>query len=341
MQIKETQLDYSDVLIVPQISSVNSRSDVNLLRTIGRIPWTGVPIVAANMATIGTLEMAEALSKHHWLTCLHKHYSAEDILSLSYHGQYFSAPTIGLDATSRETFRQVMQQPNKFKFVCIDVANGYIEKFRELVHIIRQEHGQKVNIIAGNVVTQEGVEELCYAGADFVKVGIGPGSACTTRKMTGVGYPQFSAVLKCAEEAKNHPGCWGIVADGGCVHPGDVAKAFAAGAQMVMLGGMLAGHDECSGWEYDYTQGKSVPTFYGMASDHAMTQHYNHKADYRCSEGKKIVIEERGKIDNTAKEIMGGIRSACTYVGASNLDQLHKNASFVRVNNQYNKIFGE
>jgi len=341
MQIKETQLDYSDVLIVPQPSKVNSRSDVSLIRTVGRIPWTGIPVVAANMATTGTLNMAEALTKHMWLTCLHKHYTANDLESLAKDVQYFSAPTIGMDTASQQTFYKVMEKENFFKFVCIDVANGYIESFKTLVKNIRTEYGDRVNIIAGNVVTPEGVEALWIEGADFVKVGIGPGSACTTRKMTGVGYPQFSAVHHCAEDAKNLPGFSGIVADGGCVHPGDVAKAFAAGAKMVMLGGMLAGHDESGGWEYDYAQGKSVPTFYGMASEHAMTNHYNHRPEYRCAEGKKIVVEERGEVANTVKEIMGGVRSACTYVGARDLNELHNNAQFVRVNNQYNKIFGE
>ena len=334
------QLDYSDVLIVPRQSSVNSRSDVNLMRTIGRIPWTGVPIVAANMATIGTLEMAEALSKYQWLTCLHKHYTAEEILSLSYHGQYFSAPTIGLDTTSQQTFRQVMKSENKFKFVCIDVANGYIDNFSQLVYNIRQEYGERVNIIAGNVVTPEGVNLLCKAGADFIKVGIGPGSACTTRKMTGVGFPQFSAVQNCAREAQSNPKRLGIVADGGCVHPGDVAKAFAAGAQMVMLGGMLAGHDECGGWEFDYNTNTMVPTFYGMASEHAMKTHYNQRNSYRAAEGKRVIVEAKGPVENTVTEIMGGIRSACTYVGAKNLDDFFNNARFIQVNQQYNAVFG-
>jgi len=296
MQIKETQLDYSDVLIVPQPSKVNSRSDVSLIRTVGRIPWTGIPVVAANMATTGTLNMAEALTKHMWLTCLHKHYTANDLQSLAKDVQYFSAPTIGMDTASQQTFYKVMEKENFFKFVCIDVANGYIESFKTLVKNIRSKYGDRVNIIAGNVVTPEGVEALWIEGADFVKVGIGPGSACTTRKMTGVGYPQFSAVHHC---------------------------------------------DESGGWEYDYAQGKSVPTFYGMASEHAMTNHYNHRPEYRCAEGKKIVVEERGEVANTVKEIMGGVRSACTYVGARDLNELHNNAQFVRVNNQYNKIFGE
>ena len=338
----DVQLDYSDILIVPRHSSVNSRSEVNLMRVnMGRIPWSGVPIVAANMATIGTLEMAEALAKSMWLTCLHKHYTAAEILSLSRDGQYFSAPTIGLDNASGETFRQVMEKQNEFKFVCIDVANGYIDNFSELVYNIRREYGDRVNIIAGNVVTPEGVRLLCKAGADFIKVGIGPGSACTTRKMTGVGFPQFSAVQMCVKEARQIPGLSGIVADGGCVHPGDVSKAFAAGAQMVMLGGMLAGHDEAGGWEFDYTTNTMVPTFYGMASEHAMQTHYNQRNHYRAAEGKRVVIEPKGPVENTVREIMGGVRSACTYVGAKNLDELSKNSGFIKVNRQYNTAFGD
>jgi GMP reductase len=189
--------------------------------------------------------------------------------------------------------------------------------------------------MAGNVVTPEMTEELILAGVDIVKVGIGPGSVCTTRKMTGIGYPQLSAVIECADAAHGLKGH--IIADGGCSVPGDVVKAFAAGADFVMLGGMLAGHKEGLPSEYkDTTEGKSLVDFYGMSSKSAMDLHSGGVANYRASEGKHVKIPYRGEVSRTLQDILGGLRSACTYVGASELKELSKRATFVRVTQQLN-----
>ena len=340
MKIEEDiKLDYCDVLIRPKRSTLVSRKDVNLERTFqfpcGRI-WTGVPIVAANMDTIGTLEMARELSNHNMLTCLSKHIdnweTDEDWKDPN------SVVTFGMTEADEE---RLLSQTGSLvtsefignkDFICIDVANGYSQRFIDYIKMIREAWPEKI-IIAGNVVTREMTEALILAGADIVKVGIGPGSVCTTRKKAGVGYPQLSAVAECADAAHGL-GAF-VMADGGCVYPGDVAKAFGAGADFVMLGGMLAGHDECEGEvEGDHK------IFYGMSSDTAMEKYSGGVATYRASEGKTVKVPYRGPVTKTLQEILGGIRSACTYVGAKRIKDLPKCCTFVRVNRLTNDIFG-
>jgi GMP reductase len=204
------------------------------------------------------------------------------------------------------------------------------------VQRIRAAHPQLV-IMAGNVVTGEMTEELLLSGADIVKVGIGPGSVCTTRKMTGVGYPQLSAVIECADAAHGLGGH--ICADGGCTTPGDVAKAFGAGADFVMLGGMFAGHDE-SGGELVERNGEKFKRFYGMSSKTAMEKYAGGVAEYRAAEGKEVLVPYRGPVADTVQEILGGVRSACTYVGARRLKEFSKRTTFVRVTQQANEVFG-
>ncbi|HEX9827508.1 MAG TPA: GMP reductase, partial [Flavobacteriaceae bacterium] len=221
------------------------------------------------------------------------------------------------------------------KFICIDVANGYSEHFVEFVKQTRDQYPDKV-IIAGNVVTGEMVEELLLSGADIVKVGIGPGSVCTTRVKTGVGYPQLSAIIECADAAHGLGGQ--IISDGGCTIPGDVAKAFGAGADFVMLGGMLAGHDE-SGGELIERDGKPYKKFYGMSSQTAMEKHVGGVAEYRASEGKTVEVPYKGDVETTVQDILGGLRSTCTYVGAQRLKELTKRTTFIRVAEQENKVY--
>ncbi|MBN2753212.1 MAG: GMP reductase, partial [Rhodospirillaceae bacterium] len=254
-----------------------------------------------------------------------------------------------LRATADDIYARTGAQP---RYLCLDVANGYSERFADIVQKVRAAYPKAI-LMAGNVVTGEMTEQLILSGADIVKVGIGPGSVCTTRKMTGVGYPQLSAVIECADAAHGLNGL--VCADGGCTVPGDIAKAFAAGADFVMLGGMLAGHDEGGGrvitrrfltWELDdadqrvVRQEKTVE-FYGMSSEAAMDKHYGGVADYRTSEGKRVEIAYRGAVADTVQEILGGLRSTCTYVGALRLKELSKRATFVMVSQQINTVFGE
>lgn len=333
----EMKLDYSDVLIRPKRSKLTSRAEVDLTRTFtflhSKRTWTGVPIVAANMDTIGVPKMANALSPYRAITCMHKFINKgeyDQILNKEY-----IALTCGLDEASRENLQEFYNED--VAFICLDVANGYTEVFVELVKETRQKWKTAI-IIAGNVVTAEMTEALLLAGADIVKVGIGPGSVCTTRKMTGVGYPQLSAVMECADAAHGLGGH--IMADGGCTCPGDIAKSFGGGADFVMLGGMFSGTDESEGTAVWENGTLTYKTFYGMSSEFAMKKYFGGVASHRASEGKLVRVEYKGSVDGVLNEILGGLRSACTYVGASKLKYLPKCTTFVRVNNQINNIFG-
>jgi GMP reductase len=332
----DIKLDFKDVLIRPKRSTLSSRKEVDLNRTYkfkhSGHSWTGVPVMASNMDGVGTIGMAKALYKHQLFTCLVKNYDEDDLLDLAgkFGGKYFAVST----GTSEKDFQKLLRIMNatpEVQFICIDVANGYSEHFADYVGKVRMQFPTHT-IIAGNVVTADMTQELILRGADIVKVGIGPGSVCTTRLQTGVGYPQLSAIIECADAA--HGLGAHIIADGGCVCPGDVAKAFGAGADFVMLGGMLAGHDEGGG---EVKDGKV--TFYGMSSDTAMNKHHGGVADYRSSEGRTVSVPYRGAVNNTVLDLLGGLRSACTYVGAPSLKQLSKCTTFIRVNRQINDVF--
>jgi GMP reductase len=348
MHIEESvKLDFKDVLIRPKRSTLTSRSDVDISREFvfhhSRRKYHGIPIIGANMDTIGTVEMARALGKHGLSVALHKHYSENELVaffqSLQPSGLASSSAfySMGIGKADYEKFTAVMARAESVEYVCIDVANGYNESF---VHFVKKVRGNfpHLTIMAGNVVTGDMTEELILAGADIVKVGIGPGSVCTTRKMTGVGYPQLSAVIECADAAHGLGGQ--ICADGGCSVPGDLAKAFGGGADFIMLGGMLAGHDESAG-EVIERDGKKFKQFYGMSSRTAMEKHAGGVARYRASEGKEVLIEYRGAVADTLQDILGGVRSACTYVGAHKLKELTKRTTFIRVTQQLNQVFGK
>lgn len=350
MRIEEdVKLDFKDVLIRPKRSTLASRREVDISREYeckwsGRT-FSGVPIIAANMDGVGTMAMAKAFAEDgNGLTvALHKHYALEDLIA--YYKQYGNKNvwySIGVSEKDEEKLDAFLasdahQSGQGIDKLCIDVANGYSEPFADFVKRMRDKLPD-VTIMAGNVVTGEMVEELVLGGADVVKVGIGPGSVCTTRKMTGVGYPQLSAVIECADAAHGLKGF--VCSDGGCTVPGDLVKAFGAGADFVMLGGMLAGHDECEG-EVIEENGKKFVQFYGMSSDTAMKKHSGGVAEYRASEGKTVKVPYRGSVTDTLQDVLGGLRSACTYVGATRLKELSKRTTFIRVTQQINNIFGQ
>ena len=320
--VDDVKLDFSDVLIRPKRSTLESRKNANLERTFrfknSIQSWTGVPIIAANMDHTGTWPMNKALVEFGMLTAICKFWHYIPLKN--------AIKTIGLDANLDEIEYDL-------KWICLDVANGYTERFMDFVKKMRQHDATKNSIIiAGNVCTPEATEEIILAGADIVKIGIGPGSVCTTRKITGVGFPQLSATIECADAAHGLGGH--IITDGGCQVPGDIAKSFGAGADFVMLGGMFAGHDECEG---EVENGKM--SFYGMSSEDAQLKHYGKKASHRASEGKKVYILHKGSVRTTVEEILGGLRSACTYAGAKTLKDLPKCTTFVKVNRQLNEVF--
>ena len=356
----DVKLDFSDVLIRPKRSTLGSRSQVKLNRDFAfrnsNHEYSGIPIIAANMDGVGTFQMAETLASLGLFTCLVKNYTEEALIewitSKGYLIKNNWAYSMGITPDDMEKFNRVfLACPEGIKYVCIDVANGYTEAFVDFVKRMRDHFRNKITIIAGNVVTGEMTEELILNGADIVKVGIGPGSVCTTRIKTGVGYPQLSAIIECADAAHGLGGH--IIADGGCTSSGDIAKAFGAGADFVMLGGMLAGHDEGGGevmsrWhkkDWHGADGKGVVEaqafvlFYGMSSQAANEKHFGGLKDYRASEGREVLIPYRGAVKDTVQDLLGGVRSSCTYVGASQLKYLTKCTTFVRVNNTHNKVY--
>ena len=340
---EEIKLDYSDVLFRPKRSTLKSRKDVDLNRKYtfkhSRSSWKGIPIIASNMDGVGEIDVAKKLSSHKLMTALTKQHDINQIETIYKKNIFFDsiALSCGTSKDSYNRLNSILKKYPKFKFICIDVANGYSENFSNFVTEVRKKYPKKT-IIAGNVVTADMTQELVLSGADIVKVGIGPGSVCTTRIQTGVGYPQLSAVMECADAA--HGLGAHIIADGGCTCPGDVAKGFGAGADFVMLGGMLAGHKE-GGGDIIEENGSKFIEFYGSSSEEANEKHYGGLANYRSSEGKKVKIQMKNSLDSTIRDILGGVRSSCTYVGASSLKQLSKCTTFVRVNNQYNDTFGK
>ena len=368
----DMKLDYKDVLIRPKRSTLESRKEVDLERKFTFLNYSpdypnstepynyeGIPIMAANMDGVGTFEMADKLSLESAFTCLVKTYSVNDLVdyfdSDNVLRTEYAAMSIGISDQDHEKFRTVYEQVgDQLKYVCIDVANGYTVRFSNFIKEFRSLY-PRIVIIAGNVVTADQTQELILNGADIVKVGIGPGSVCTTRIQTGVGYPQLSSVIECADAAHGLGGH--IIADGGCTCPGDVAKAFAAGADFVMLGGMLAGHNEGGGEVITKTyetneliktndsffesvmEEKQFVQFYGMSSDTANNKHFGGLKNYRSSEGRTVLIPYRGEIKNTIQDILGGLRSTCTYAGASNLKQLSKCTTFIRCTQQFNSVY--
>ena len=339
----DLKLGFKDVLIRPKRSTLRSRAQVNLEREFtflhSKRQWHGTPVIAANMDTVGTFETAAALAEFGLLTAIHKHYSSKQWATFLknrdpsiYQRIMVSTGTAEADFSNMQ---KIIEQHPQLAFICIDVANGYAEAFVDFVKQVRDSFPDKT-IVAGNVVTGEMVEELILSGADIVKVGIGPGSVCTTRIKTGVGYPQLSAVIECADAAHGLGGR--IISDGGCVCGGDVAKAFGGGADFVMLGGMFAGHDE-SGGQLVQRDGQQYKLFYGMSSATAMDKHVGGVAEYRASEGKTVEVPYRGPVAETVRDILGGVRSACTYVGAGALKELTKRTTFIRVQEQENRTF--
>ncbi len=360
----DIQLDYCDVLLRPKRSTLASRSEVIVEReyTFKWCPRTikGTGIVAANMATTGTFEIAREMQKLHLMSALHKHYSAQELISFlkenakEFGGNDLIFVSSGVSDADFEKLKQVMAE-KLVSNICVDVANGYSPYLINYIRKVRKEWPEAL-IMAGNVVTGDMCEDLILNGADIVKVGIGPGSVCTTRKLTGVGRPQFSTVIECADAAHGVGGM--ICADGGCTVPGDVCKSLCAGADFVMLGGMLAGHTESGGdmCTKSFQTGevqmiddktcamriveKQYKKFYGMSSEYAQEKHYGGMKKYRASEGKVVEIPFRGPIEHTLLAILGGIRSCMTYIGAKRLKDMPKCATFYRVNRQLNTIFG-
>jgi GMP reductase len=360
----EPKLDFKDVMIVPRSSDVKSRADVKLDRFIcgnDFVSVQGIPICAANMDATGTFEMAKSLAPLGLFTALHKYYDASQLIDFAIENPNVLNKvflTIGIQPNDYEKFKLTYHylkshQFMPYRLLCVDVANGYLKQVLDLISTIKSDYPDQL-ILAGNVVTPEGVRNLAQAGADIIKVGIGGGTACTTRRMTGIGYPQISAIEECTAEAYRLN--VSIMSDGGCREPGDVVKAFAAGADMVMLGGMFAGTDECSGtWVYEqkpydyrqmsftssssyprlpqveYTDKKIAFKYYGMSSEKSMNKYCGGVSEHRTPEGQTAEVPYKGPVKNVVQQICGGLRSACTYTGSNSLHDFYNNSEFILV----------
>jgi GMP reductase len=373
--INEIKLDFDDVLIKPKRSTLSSRSEVSIQREF-KFKYSprkllAIPIMVANMDTVGTFAMAKALGEYQSITCLHKHYSEQQYIdfykqdlitkdksSVFRDLVFYSVGTSDKDIEKIINVFSQIQHYIPYPNICLDVANGYTEQFVKIAAKLRKLFPSSI-LMAGNVVTPEMTEELIiHGGVDIVKVGIGSGSVCTTRLKTGVGYPQLSAVMECADAA--HGLGAHICSDGGCKVVGDVCKAFGANADFVMLGSMFAGAEECEGeWEYEWIAGvgtsnefwqpinpmnnapcrKTSLKYYGMSSENAMNKHHNGVAYYRTAEGKCVTVPYKGTAETIIKDIFGGLRSACTYIGANKIKDFGKKTTFIQVNNTHNKIY--
>jgi len=343
------KLDFNNILIRPKRSTINSRSEVSLIRKFKfvnaktknveeisePVVWEGTPIISANMDMTGTFEIYDVLSNHKIITALHKFYTVAEIIAKcrerNMDPDLFMIST-GISKGSLENLEAIFSKIN-CKWICIDIANGYISNLIIFCQSVREKFPDKI-IVAGNVVTREIVEELILNGkVDVVKIGIGPGSVCTTRLKTGVGMPQVSAIIECADAAHGVGGH--IIGDGGITCPGDMAKAFGAGADFVMAGGIFAGHDENPGLLIE-DNGDKYKMFYGMSSQHAMEKHYGKMNDYRASEGRCIKVKYKGSLENTVLDYLGGLRSTCTYINSPSIKDMAKCTTFVQVSSQVN-----
>jgi GMP reductase len=373
--INELKLDFDDVLIVPQRSTLTSRSQISLERTFhfynsSRI-WTGIPIVCSNMS-FSSFNMANELSKYKMITCLHKYHSVDSLV------EYFSNNpdkidycfvSIGYKKSDLNNLLEFKHRTNLQPNLCIDVPNGHMDVFVKYCKRVRDNFPDSI-ILAGNVTNTSSTQELLiYGGVDIIKCGIGGGSACTTRFITGCGVPQLTCCLDNAYIAhglQNGDKKLGLIcSDGGHKNSGDVCKALCAGTDFVMLGGYFAGSDPCDGqWEYEYLGKKAatagefwqpIPssedtpkrkvrfTYHGMSTHYAQEKYEDTIKEYRASEGTKITVPFKGPVDKIAQELLGGIRSCCCYIGAGSIKHMSRCSQFHRVNQIHsnkNPVFG-
>lgn len=355
---EQTELDFKDVLVKPKRSYINSRSEVDVTREY-KFKWcprhiVGTGIITANMATVGTFKIAQHMMQQKMFCCLHKHYTLEELVNFITENDCsdYIFLSMGIRDEDYQKIETILtQHPDKCRNICIDVPNAYIPRVKDMVIKMRKKFPD-ILLMVGNAVTAELVEDLILSGADIVKCGIGSGSACITRRMTGVGRPQLSTIFECADVAHGVGGM--ICSDGGIVYVGDVCKAFGAGADFVMMGGFYAGCPEAAGEiiEKKYItnqiddnnnaiiETKFFKVFYGMSSEFAQNKHYCGMPTYRASEGRVVEIPLKEPIDKVNQDILGGLRSYMTYIGARRLKDVSKCTTFYRVNTQLNTVFG-
>jgi len=333
--LDDIKLDFDDVLIKPRKSIVPlTRKSVNI-----EIPWldkTAHPVVIANMPSTGTYEIAKHMTPMKVFTFIHKEYKVHEHrenLSVMEDRSYIAITSGVRDKDVMRTI-EIISGFEDIGMINVDIANVYAN-VSGMIKAIKtfKEHFPNILLCAGNICDKDLMQTLVDAGADYIKVGVGSGAACITRTEVGVGIPQWSAVRECYEESQK-TGCR-IISDGGCVTAGDVCKAIAAGADMVMIAGMVSSCYECSNMvEID---GQQYVNLYGLGSTKQYNIHTISEQEYRPNEGRDLMIPAKGHIKDIINQILGGLRSVCTYVGVSHITQLSSHAEFIVVNNTHNR----
>jgi IMP dehydrogenase len=330
---------FDDVLIVPKFSEVNSRSEVDISTNLRELRFK-LPVISANMDTVTGDAMSRAMLRNGAQACIHRFGTIEETVDLfqrSHATDLHVSPMVSIGVGSIELQRAKALFDEGAHTYVVDVAHGAQLSVAKQVLALREILGPYVNIVAGNFATGESVKHfLEYVGfaVDAIKVGIGPGSACTTRIKTGVGYPQLSAVLDIARTIEQTGVT--VIADGGMKTAGDICKAIAAGADMAMLGGMLAGTEETPGdafspsSELQFNPKNAFKKYRGSASLESYRDQ-GKEAKHRTAEGESFLVPYKGPVADILQDIEGGLRSSLSYVGASNLKEFQRRAEFVRI----------
>lgn len=328
MSTPPTGLSYDDVLLVPQRSPVDSRRDVDLGTNLTGDIELDVPVLSSPMDTVTEAELAVALSRAGGFGTIHRFSTVEEqaneVREVTAAGQPVGA-ALGIDEDVLDRAEAVVAAGADC--LMVDVAHGHLEKCLDAVGRVREAFPE-TPLVAGNVVTTDGVADLHAAGADCVKVGVGPGSHCTTREVAGVGVPQFTAVRECARAAREHG--IRIIADGGVRSSGDAVKALLAGADTVMMGSFFAGTDE-SPAELVEHDGRTYARSRGLASEAAGEARTDKLEDVTAEEGVEGLSPYRGPVAEAVAEFAAGIRSGLSYCGGHDVRAARENAEFVRV----------
>ena len=333
MLTQDKKLEFSEVLIKPRPSELASRSDVNLkvayICKHSKRQIRGCPVIVSNLDSTGTIEMARITNNYGMFVCLHKYIEMEDLTKWFVDiASQRSFVTIGTSTGEIDKIKHLSEyvdnfKPSYFDKICIDAPNGYTYEFLDMIKYVRTLFPHKI-IMAGNVCDPIGVENIIKAGADIAKCGIASGGLCTTKYKTGIGYPQFSVALECGQAAQELNAL--CCSDGGVQHTADICKALGAGSHFVMAGSLFTGYDECNAEVVDGKQ-----KVYGMSSKEANDKYNGGLREYRAAEGMVKYVEQKGSVLKLVGDICGGLASCCTYTNTKNLENLHKNCTFIRV----------
>ena len=318
-----TSMSFDDVLMVPHYSDVESRKSLSTKSDLGDVALE-VPVISSPMDTVTEVEMASSMDAHGGLGIIHRYNSIQNqaglVKSAKEKGLANIGAAIGVTGDYQERALELVN--NGANILCVDVAHGHHSMMREALKHLKEEYGGDVHIMAGNVATGQGGLDLASWGADSIRVGIGGGSICSTRLVSGHGVPTLQSIVDCVTVGCPVP----IIADGGMKTSGDVVKALAAGADFVMLGSMLAGTDQAPGQVF-YNGDKKYKVYRGMASSEAQV---NWRGKTSTPEGISTTIPYKGDVNIILSDLKGGIQSGMSYSGAKTIQELQAKAQFIQ-----------